>query len=103
MSERMASDPLIITGFADEHAEAFARLNREWLVRHKLLEDADLKQLDHPRESILATGGEIFIALIGNLVVGTCAVVVLDAETIELAKLAVDGNVRGRANVERAG
>jgi GNAT superfamily N-acetyltransferase len=96
MSEKCATEPIHITGYADKYVEAFARLNREWLESYSLLEDGDLKHLEYPRQSILATGGEIFFALIDGAVVGTCAVIVRDAETVELAKLAVDGSVRGR-------
>ena len=85
-----------IVGYAEEYADAFARLNREWLEQYSLLEDGDRKHLEHPRESILATGGEIFIALVGGVVVGTCAAIVQNPGTVELAKLAVDGNMRGR-------
>ncbi len=96
MNAKIASDAVEIVGYSDDYADAFARLNREWLEHYSLLEDSDRKQLEHPRESILATGGHIFIALISGVVVGTCAVIVRNPETIELAKLAVDGSARGR-------
>lgn len=95
MNENVADEPPVIVGYADKYAEAFARLNREWLEHYELFEEADRKHLDDPRASILATGGEIFIGLISGAVVGTCAVVVRDAETVELAKLAVDRSARG--------
>ena len=75
-----------IVGYAEKYAEAFGRLNRKWLEQYSLLEDGDLKHLEHPRDSILATGGEIFIALVGGVVVGTCAAIVQNRETVELAK-----------------
>ncbi len=92
---------LEIVGFADEYAGAFARLNREWLERYALLEERDRKHLEHPRTSIVATGGEIFFALSGGEVVGTCATIVHDAETVELAKLAVDAKARGQGVGQR--
>jgi GNAT superfamily N-acetyltransferase len=85
-----------IVRFEDEHAEAFARLNRAWLIRYDLLEEGDRKQLERPRESILAGGGEIFVALVEGVVVGTCAAIVRDADTVELAKLAVADGATGR-------
>ena len=96
MKELAASESVKIVGYADEYATAFARLNREWLEQYSLLENGDRKHLEHPRESILATGGDIFIALIGGDVVGTCAAIVHTPDTVELAKLAVDRSVRGR-------
>ena len=96
MNDLGTSELLEIVGYADDYADAFARLNREWLEHYSLLEESDRKQLEHPRELILATGGHIFIALIDGIVVGTCAAIVRDPETVELAKLAVDRSVRGR-------
>jgi putative acetyltransferase len=96
MSENDARVRLDIVGYADEYAGAFARLNREWLEEYGLLEERDRKHLEHPRASIVATGGEIFFALRAGGVVGTCATIVLDAETVELAKLAVDASARGQ-------
>lgn len=95
MAPRMNHD-LEIVGYADEYAEAFARLNREWLEAYALIEERDRKHLEHPRASIVAPGGEIFLALRAGEVVGTCAAIVLDAETVELAKLAVDAKMRGQ-------
>ncbi len=94
MNEMATDGPMQIVGYREEYADAFARLNREWLERYALLEDGDLKHLEHPRETILATGGEIFFALQCGVVVGTCATIVRDGETVELAKLAVDTSAR---------
>src|SRR5215813_7330148 len=90
-----AEDDVAIVGYDDRHAAAFARLNREWLEHYGLLEDADRKYLEHPRETILAEGGEIFLALRAGEVIGTCAAIPRAAGTVELAKLAVDPSARG--------
>ena len=91
----MNHERVVIVGFDDRYVEDFARLNLEWLERHGLFEEGDRKHLEHPREHILATGGEVFFALLGSAVVGTCAVVIRNSETVELVKLAVDENARG--------
>ena len=96
MSDTVEAGALTIVGYDDRYADDFARLNREWLERYSLIEEGDQKHLEQPRESILGTGGEIFFALAGGTVVGTCAAIVRDPETIELAKLAVDAGVQGR-------
>ena len=75
---------------------AFERLNRAWLEAHSLLEPADLLQLKNPELHILSTGGQVFIALQDNMVVGTCAAICLSNTSFELAKLSVDPAVRGR-------
>jgi GNAT superfamily N-acetyltransferase len=88
-------EAVAIVGFEERHAAAFARLNREWLEQYALLEDADRKYLEQPRESILAKGGEIFFALQGGEVIGTCAAIPRGTGTVELAKLAVHASARG--------
>ncbi|MBK6315239.1 MAG: GNAT family N-acetyltransferase [Blastocatellia bacterium] len=94
----VAGDPgdIAIVAFDDRYADAFARLNRDWLVRFDLLEEGDRKHLEHPRDSILSAGGEIFLAVSAGVVYGTCAVIPRDHETVELAKLAVAESARGR-------
>jgi ribosomal protein S18 acetylase RimI-like enzyme len=84
-----------IVAYQDRHAEEFAKLNREWLDRFGLYEEADAKHLYFPRECILDTGGEIFIAEAGNRVVGTCALVPLSEGIFEIVKLAVSAESRG--------
>jgi putative acetyltransferase len=92
----MLGTTITIVPYEDLYAEAFARLNRIWLDEHGLFEEADRHHLERPRESILAGGGQIFVAIEDGEVVGVCAMIVRDAATIELAKFAVDNAARGR-------
>src|SRR5262245_10224483 len=94
MKKTIEPESIVILTYKDPHAAAFNQLNRAWLDEHALLEDGDRKQLEQPRESILAKGGEIFVAVMGEQVVGCCAVIPEDAGVVELAKLAVDTRVR---------
>src|SRR5262249_48552273 len=96
MQKTLEPESIVIITYKEPHAAAFNRLNRAWLEEHALLEDGDRKQLEQPRESILAKGGEIFIAIMGEEVVGSCAVIPHDACVVELAKLAVDARVQGQ-------
>lgn len=84
-----------IVAYRDCHADGFARLNREWLDRFGLYEQADGEQLYSPRICILEGGGEIFIAEEKGRVVGTCALMQVSARVFELAKLAVATEYRG--------
>jgi GNAT superfamily N-acetyltransferase len=86
---------IAIVGYEDKYADDFARLNREWLDRFGLYEEADGKQLYSPRQEIIDSGGEIFIAVKDGRVVGTCALVRMSLGMFELAKLAVDQETRG--------
>jgi ribosomal protein S18 acetylase RimI-like enzyme len=83
-----------IDRFRPEHRDAFAALNRAWLVEHGILEPADEIILDDPEGQLLAPGGAIFVALEGEVVVGTCAIVPHEPAVMELVKLAVDPRVQ---------
>jgi putative acetyltransferase len=94
---------IIIAPFRAEHAAAFDALNRQWLVDHALLEDADEPSLRDPQGEILDAGGVIFVATDGDAVLGTCAIVPNDeiggtpgSGVFELVKLAVSPAARGQ-------
>ena len=63
---------------------------------HWQLEDSDRQALDDPDEYIIDRGGHIFLALDGDEVVGTCALLRVTENTYELAKMAVDVRTRGK-------
>ena len=79
----------------------FERLNREWIERYFTLEEADRKVFDDPAGRIVQPGGQVFFVLEEKAVRGTCAVMRHDAETFELAKMAVDPAARGRGYGDR--
>jgi putative acetyltransferase len=87
---------VVIDTFRPEHAAAFDSLNRAWLTAYDLLEAADEPHLTDPAGQILAHGGQIFVALQDEAVVGTCAVVPHGPVAFEVAKLAVAPTARGR-------
>jgi len=91
----MSMDVQIDT-FRAEHARAFDALNRAWLVEHGLLEPPDEDQLADPWGEILTGGGQIFIALRDQEVLGTCAVIPHGPGVFELAKLSVTPAARGQ-------
>jgi ribosomal protein S18 acetylase RimI-like enzyme len=74
----------------------FERLNRLWLESHSLLEPIDLEYLQDPEGRILSVGGQIFFAVDGSKVLGTCAAIPINATVFELAKLSVDPDARGK-------
>jgi ribosomal protein S18 acetylase RimI-like enzyme len=91
----MPSGEIEIVGFRPELRPEFERLNRLWLEGHDLLEQVDLDYLQEPERHILAGGGEVFFAMKGQAVVGTCAAIRMSSTTFELAKLAVEPAARG--------
>ena len=85
--------------FRDEYAAAFKALNVAWIERYFTLEPEDLRLLDHPRKSLLDTGGYIAMALLESEPVGTCALLTIPDDPdydFELVKMAVDPQVQGR-------
>jgi len=60
------------------------------------MENGDFKILDHPEEYILDRGGDILFALYHGKTVGACALVKMDDNYFELAKMAVSPEVKGK-------
>ena len=90
-----------IADFRPEHTARVGELNRAWLEGNGLMEHSDVEQLDEPGRYFIGRGGRIFVALDGDRVVGTCAIVPHGAGELELAKLAVDEACRGRGIARR--
>lgn len=94
-----------IIPYTERYAQDFSRLNRDWLEGFGLLEDADAKHLNSPRESIIDKGGQIFFAVEGEVVLGTCAAILHCRDVVEVAKLAVVHSAKrhgiGRLLVQR--
>jgi putative acetyltransferase len=93
------SSPIVegieIVEYRTELRPDFERLNRVWLEEHGLLEPADLEYLQAPERHILEPGGQVFFALQGSSVVGTCAAIRISNTVFELAKLSVDPAAQG--------
>lgn len=85
-----------IVPFREELAADFARLNYQWIEETYTVEDHDRELLDHPAATVIAPGGQIFFAIAGGSVAGTVALINLDDDTFELAKMAVSPECRGQ-------
>jgi GNAT superfamily N-acetyltransferase len=92
-----------IVPFRPELASAFTELNRAWIERLFVLEEADWKVLRNPQESIIWPGGQIFFAMDGAQAVGTAAAIRVSAQAFELGKMAVSPSCQGRGLGERLG
>lgn len=86
----------MICEFQERYARDFALLNYEWIEKHYGIEDHDREVLDHPFESVIQPGGQIFFAIDGSRAVGTVAMIPFGERTFELAKMAVSPETRGR-------
>ena len=87
--------PEVVT-YRPELRDAFERLNREWIETWFVLEEADREAFRDPVSKILSPGGQIFFVVERDDPLGTCAVLRHDAETHEIAKMAVAPSAQGR-------
>lgn len=83
-----------VVGFDPVFAKDFADLNYEWIAETYAIEEHDREILDHPLESVIQPGGQIFFALINGKPAGTVALIKIDDASLELAKMAVSPNYR---------
>jgi putative acetyltransferase len=91
-----ASPQITIRPFkSGEDADAFRRLNEEWITTHFVLEDKDREVLGQPVEKIIRTGGDIFMVYVGEQAVGCVALIPMGEGVYELSKMAVSPELRG--------
>lgn len=84
-----------IVEYDDKYSEDFGRLNYEWIAKYYTVEEHDHDQLDHPGRYIIDKGGQIFFALVDGQVAGTVAMIRMNYEVFELAKMAVSPTFQG--------
>lgn len=83
-----------IVPLTPELREHFYRLNAVWLERYFVLEPYDIEVMSNP-EAIVEHGGAVLFALLGDEVVGTCALKQHAPGEYELTKMGVDPAVQG--------
>ena len=84
-----------IVDFEPRHAGAWKGLNEAWIAKSFHLEPKDREALDHPRASILDTGGHILIAELDGEPVGCVALLPMADGGFEVAKMTVSEVARG--------
>lgn len=85
-----------IVDFEPEHAGIFRALNLAWLEELFSVEPEDRAILEDPQGRILADGGAILLARLGDEIVGTVALKRRGPDLVELAKMTVAASYRGR-------
>jgi putative acetyltransferase len=87
-------------------AVAFRRLNEEWIGQFFALEAEDLRQLEDPVGQLVAPGGAVLVARLGDEVVGCVGLAATRPGVMDLVKMAVSprhqGHGIGRALVAAA-
>ena len=87
---------IVIVPWEDRFAGDFKNISVAWLEEFDLLEPIDLEMLDNPHRDILDLGGQIFFALEGDAVIGTCGMQPVEPGVYEVIKLGVRPECRGR-------
>ena len=83
-----------IVEYEDRYQPIFKSLNIEWLDHYHLTESHDLQILDAPRKYILDSGGVIYLARIGDEIVGSAALMKVEGKIFELVKMSVSSRYR---------
>lgn len=87
---------IVIVPWEDRFAGDFKDISVAWLEEFDLLEPIDLEMLNNPHRDILEPGGQIFFALEGDAVLGTCGMQPVEPGVYEVIKLGVRPEYRGR-------
>ena len=85
-----------IVDFEPGLAEAFKRLNYEWLEKYFHIEDIDKRVLGNPQVEVIDHGGHILFAVDQNEAIGTVALKYHGDGCFELTKMAVTAGQQGR-------
>lgn len=95
-------DEVQIVDYSPMYAKHFKALNVEWLEKFFYVEDYDDKVLSNPEEYIIDKGGTIYFALLGEEVIGTCALMKNEGG-YELTKMAVTEKAQGKQAGKKLG
>jgi GNAT superfamily N-acetyltransferase len=87
---------LSFTSFRPVYADAYAHGNTAWLEKYFVVEPFDKEVLSNLDKYILNPGGQIYIALLGNIPVGGCSLINLENGEFELSKMYVLEALQGK-------
>jgi N-acetylglutamate synthase-like GNAT family acetyltransferase len=92
----MRSDEINIVEFKPEYTKYFYALNKAWIEKYFVMEELDHKSLEHAQEYIIDKGGFILFAELDGKIAGCCALIKINDDVYELAKMAVDPAFQGK-------
>jgi len=78
---------ILLRSFQPGDEKAFRALNEQWIAKFFRIEDKDRETLGDPVGKILNNGGHIFMACDAERPVGTCALIALEPEIFEIARM----------------
>jgi GNAT superfamily N-acetyltransferase len=96
MSPQATPGKVLIRPFRPGDETAFRLLNEAWITRFFVLEEKDRLTLGDPQKYILQPGGQILFAQLADETIGCCALMRLDPDSFEIAKMAVAESAQGR-------
>lgn len=96
MSETPGPEAVTLRPFVPADAAAFRALNLEWVTTYFRVEAKDEAVLSDPVGTILAPGGQIFMADFAGQAVGCVALLPMPPDCYEVAKMAVSPAAQGR-------
>ncbi|MFT5336690.1 MAG: ribosomal protein S18 acetylase RimI-like enzyme [Sphingobacteriales bacterium] len=85
-----------IVNFRPEFASFVKSLNVEWLQTHFVVEEIDERELSDPQQYILDKGGYIYFVVEDGAVLGTASLIPRGNGEIELGKMAIAPEARGK-------
>ena len=94
MSER--PETVTVRPFVPADAEVFRALNLEWVTTYFQVEAKDEATLSDPEGTILAPGGQIFMADLAGQTIGGVVLLPMPPDCYEVAKMAVSPAAQGR-------
>jgi hypothetical protein len=92
----MSAPRIVIRDFEPADAVAFRDINFDWIERFFAVEAKDRETLEQAQARIIDPGGAILMAVEGDAALGCVALIVIDEDTVELAKMGVRPAAQGR-------
>ena len=89
-------EKVTIIDFNENLATEFRDLNIAWLKKYFTVEALDEEMLSDPQQYIIENNGHIFFAQVDHKIAGTFALMKLNEDEYELAKMAVNDNFQGK-------
>jgi GNAT superfamily N-acetyltransferase len=87
--------PVEFRPFIPGDEAAFRELNEAWIAGNFVVEEKDWEVLNDPVTNILEPGGALVMAVRDGVAIGTCALLPIEEESFEVAKMTVSEKYRG--------
>src|SRR5437764_9269562 len=83
-----------IVNYRPAYQPFFEAFNKAWIEKHFWLEELDKYVLSHPEEAIINKGGAVLMASYDDQIAGTVALIKMNSQVYEFAKMAVSEDFR---------